>query len=117
MLNVHSHPQPQDETLSGSGIQSGPRIQSGLPMQQSCRENLPAVSAPDVVAGSDGFLAPDIRLLQEDMYRPAKKRRTGFEVQVEPISDFISKGLITMDYAIECFTTYVHAICAWRLIH
>ncbi|KAL2847538.1 hypothetical protein BJY01DRAFT_234220 [Aspergillus pseudoustus] len=39
--------------------------------------------------------------------RPAKKRRSGFEVREEPISDFISKGMISMDYAVDCFTTYI----------
>lgn len=97
MLSVHSQP------LSGSGLDT---------VQQ------PSVSPPQVVAESAGFLAPDMRLplqprlqdLQGDVYRAPKRRRTGFEVREEPISDFISKGLITMDYAVECFTTCVYSV-------
>lgn len=105
MLSVHSQPQPQPQAqaLSGSGLHT---------VQQ------PSVSPPQVVAESAGFLAPDMRLplqsrlqdLQGDMYRAPKRRRTGFEVREEPISDFISKGLITMDYAVECFATCVYSV-------
>lgn len=103
MLSVHSQPQRQPQPLSGSGFDT---VQH------------PSVSPPQVVAGSAGFLAPDMRLplqprlqdLQGDVYRAPKRRRTGFEVREEPISDFISKGLITMDYAVECFTTCVYSV-------
>ncbi len=99
MLSVQSQPQ----ALAGSGVD--PELSVSVPQ--------PSVSSPSQV------LAPDMRLpavpprlpvLQGDMYRPAKKRRTGFEVREEPISDFISKGLITMDYAVECFTTWVRLL-------
>ncbi|KAI9045788.1 putative C6 transcription factor [Aspergillus affinis] len=39
--------------------------------------------------------------------RPPKRRRSGFEVRNEPVLDFISKGLITVDYAVSCFKTYI----------
>lgn len=99
MLSVQSQPQ----ALAGSGVD--PELSVSVPQ--------PSVSSPSQV------LAPDMRLpavpprlpvLQGDMYRSAKKRRTGFEVREEPISDFISKGLITMDYAVECFTTWVRLL-------
>lgn len=93
------------QALSGSGVDAGLSVS----VQQ------PSVSPPQVVGDGAGFLAPDMRVpavqrlqdLQGDVYRPPKRRRTGFEVREEPISDFISKGLITMDYAVECFTTCV----------
>ena len=34
---------------------------------------------------------------------PARQRRSGFDIREEPISDFISKGLMTMDQAMSCF--------------
>ncbi|OJJ03966.1 hypothetical protein ASPVEDRAFT_54239 [Aspergillus versicolor CBS 583.65] len=91
------------QALSGSGVGAGLSVS----VQQ------PSVSPPQVVGDGAEFLAPDVRVpavqrlqdLQGDVYRPPKRRRTGFEVREEPISDFISKGLITMDYAVECFTT------------
>jgi hypothetical protein len=39
--------------------------------------------------------------------RPLKRKRSGFEVRDEPIADFIDKGLITIEYAVSYFTTYV----------
>ncbi|KAL4922603.1 hypothetical protein BDW62DRAFT_207314 [Aspergillus aurantiobrunneus] len=98
MLRVVS--QPESQTLTGVG--------------------LPTPSPQQAMAENTGFLAPEIRLpgtcsempLQprippvQEMDRPTKRRRSGFEVREEPISDFISKGLITMDYAVDCFTTY-----------
>ncbi|KAL4860861.1 hypothetical protein BDV12DRAFT_204612 [Aspergillus spectabilis] len=107
MLRLHSQPQSQP-----------------LLSQPECpgqRESLPLPSPPQMVTDSAGFLAPDSRLpdtqseiplhsrgqvSQHEMYRPAKRRRSGFEVREEPISDFISKGLITVEYAVECFTTF-----------
>ncbi|KAE8373364.1 hypothetical protein BDV26DRAFT_285196 [Aspergillus bertholletiae] len=37
---------------------------------------------------------------------PARQRRSGFDIREEPITDFISKGLMTVDQAMSCFTTF-----------
>ncbi|KAL5334129.1 hypothetical protein BJX70DRAFT_402912 [Aspergillus crustosus] len=85
------------------------------------RGSLPLPSPPQVLADATGFLPPGsvfsgtqgeiplqarVHASQGDIYRPAKRRRSGFEVREEPISDFITKGFITVEYAIECFTTF-----------
>ncbi|KAL4810617.1 hypothetical protein BDV18DRAFT_155230 [Aspergillus unguis] len=62
----------------------------------------------------DAIPTPGSTLLGQQMplqtpvqdFRPTKRRRSGFEVKEDPILDFISKNLITMDYAVECFTTF-----------
>lgn len=40
---------------------------------------------------------------------PAKRRRSGVEVQIqdEPIIDFVTKGLISVEHAMACFQTWV----------
>ncbi|KAL4953564.1 C6 zinc finger domain protein [Aspergillus filifer] len=60
-------------------------------------------------SGSNGYLPQTgIHLpeVESQTHRPAKRRRSGFEVREEPISDFVTKGLITPDYALDCFTTF-----------
>lgn len=41
---------------------------------------------------------------------PARRRCSGVEVQIqdEPIIDFVTKGLISVEHAIACFQTWVH---------
>lgn len=74
-----------------SGFQSGP----GVEMAMS-----PVIGS--LLNQSQMPLQPPV---QQAEARPAKKRRSGFEVREELISDFISKGLVTLDYAVECYTT------------
>ncbi|KAL4940559.1 hypothetical protein BDV06DRAFT_224002 [Aspergillus oleicola] len=93
------------QTLS---VETLPQAQLSVPGQQ---ESLPSTSSPQVMPGNNGFLAESgihlpPRVKSHEMYRPAKRRRSGFEVREEPISDFITKGLITPDYAVDCFTTF-----------
>ncbi|PYH99268.1 C6 zinc finger domain protein [Aspergillus ellipticus CBS 707.79] len=38
--------------------------------------------------------------------RHGKQRRSGFDIREEPISDFISEGLMTFDQAMSCFKTF-----------
>ncbi|PYI04881.1 C6 zinc finger domain protein [Aspergillus sclerotiicarbonarius CBS 121057] len=38
--------------------------------------------------------------------RSARQRRSGFDIREEPISDFISRGLMTVDQAMSCFRTF-----------
>ncbi|KAL2819038.1 hypothetical protein BDW59DRAFT_151646 [Aspergillus cavernicola] len=100
MLRLHS--QPDNEVLS----------QNQLPLQPLSR-----VSPPQGMPDNAGFLAsgaipsemplqPRIHGSQGGIYRPARRQCSGFEVREEPISDFITKGMITMDYAVDCFTTF-----------
>lgn len=41
---------------------------------------------------------------------PAKRRCPGVETQIkdEPIIDFVTKGLISVEHAMACFQTWVH---------
>ncbi|OJJ70686.1 hypothetical protein ASPBRDRAFT_197378 [Aspergillus brasiliensis CBS 101740] len=38
--------------------------------------------------------------------RPVQSRRSGFDIREEPISDFISRGMMTADQAMSCFGTF-----------
>ncbi|KAL4965741.1 putative C6 transcription factor, partial [Aspergillus stella-maris] len=74
--------------------------------------SLPTTSPPQVLSRGNEFLPQSgihlpPRVESHEMHRPAKRRRSGFEVREEPISDFVTKGLITPDYAVECFATYI----------
>ena len=104
--------QAQNRTQSQAGAITGAE-QPGDADQQTCQESFSAI-APPVIAesatllGQDSMpLQPPVQAPQGETHRPAKRRRPGFEVREEPISDFISKGLITMDYAVDCFTACV----------
>ncbi|RAH63829.1 putative C6 transcription factor [Aspergillus aculeatinus CBS 121060] len=44
--------------------------------------------------------------MDEETVRPVKRKRSGFEVKEEPISDFVSQGLMTADQAVACFRTF-----------
>ncbi|KAL4745210.1 hypothetical protein BDW72DRAFT_211648 [Aspergillus terricola var. indicus] len=103
--------QAQSRTQGQVGALTGVE-QSGDTDQQTCRESFSTI-APPVMAESAAFLEqdsiplqPPVQASQKEPRRLAKRRRSGFEVREEPISDFISKGLITMDYAVDCFTAW-----------
>ncbi|KAL4910494.1 hypothetical protein BDW74DRAFT_171959 [Aspergillus multicolor] len=79
---------------------------------QTCGESFSTISPP-VMTENTPFLGQNnmplqqhAPLIQDEMHRPAKRRRSGFEIREDPITDFISKGLITMEYAANCFTTF-----------
>jgi hypothetical protein len=104
--------QAQNRTQGQAGALTGVE-QPGNADQQTCRESFSTI-APPVIAESAVFLGqdsmplqPPVQAPQGETRRPAKRRRSGFEVREEPISDFISKGLITVDYAVDCFTACV----------
>ncbi|RAK73887.1 putative C6 transcription factor [Aspergillus fijiensis CBS 313.89] len=44
--------------------------------------------------------------MDEETVRPVKRKRSGFEVKEELISDFVSQGLMTADQAVACFRTF-----------
>ncbi|OJK02911.1 hypothetical protein ASPACDRAFT_24077 [Aspergillus aculeatus ATCC 16872] len=44
--------------------------------------------------------------MDEETVRPVRRKRSGFEVKEEPISDFVSQGLMTADQALACFRTF-----------
>lgn len=56
-------------------------------------------------AGVFQFQTPGIQTA-----RPVQSRRSGFDIREEPVSDFISRGMMTADQAMSCFGTYVDAI-------
>ncbi|KAL4981742.1 hypothetical protein BDW68DRAFT_196104 [Aspergillus falconensis] len=102
--------QAESRTQGRAGVLTGVE-QSADANQQPSQESFSTISPP-VMAESATFLEqgnmpmqPRVQAAQGETHRPAKRRRSGFEVREEPISDFISKGLITMDYAVDCFTT------------
>lgn len=53
----------------------------------------------------NGPLLQQLQTAEVNSPHPARQRRSGFDVREEPISDFISKGLMTIDQAMSCFTT------------
>ncbi|KAL4928064.1 putative C6 transcription factor [Aspergillus undulatus] len=102
MLRLQSQPSQalSVETLS----------QAQLPVSGQ-RDSLPTTSPPQIDPGNAAFLAQNEIPVQprnrvQEVYRPAKRRRSGFEVREEPISDFIGKGFITVEYAVDCFATF-----------
>ncbi|KAL4896517.1 hypothetical protein BDV59DRAFT_170884 [Aspergillus ambiguus] len=90
-----------------------------LPVQQPCSVPSPGqmVSAPPGIpaylgpasvelAGSQRNLLSQNNLSENKSARSGKRKRSGFEVRCDPISDFITEGLMTMEYAMSCFRTY-----------
>ncbi|KAL3459770.1 hypothetical protein BJX64DRAFT_199504 [Aspergillus heterothallicus] len=117
--NAHPRSHPQPGALAG--VDDFSQVHHVPEPVQQCRESVSRTSPPQPATDAAGFLhqsatnlAPRsdiplqdrIRPAQYEMRRPAKKRRSGFEVREEPISDFISKGMISLDYAVDCFTTF-----------
>ncbi|PLB46869.1 C6 zinc finger domain protein [Aspergillus steynii IBT 23096] len=101
-------------------------------ISQSCHESLRTPSPPRIAPTSASITAFDtmaspeaiphsrqysaagevhlqspLQAANSETSRPSKRRRSGFEIRDEPVSDFISKGLITADYAVSCFNTYI----------
>ncbi|KAL3443212.1 hypothetical protein BJX65DRAFT_285618 [Aspergillus insuetus] len=126
MLRVNSQPNSDAHGLTGIDSFSQPQLPD--PVQQQCRESV-SLTSPQQIAtetGADvaGFMPPTsenpssvhgaIQLQSRirpvpfhgGIPRPSKKRRSGFEVREEPISDFVSMGMITLEYAVDCFTTF-----------
>jgi hypothetical protein len=125
MLRVNSQPHSDAHGLTGIEPFSQPQLPDTL--QQQCRESV-SLTSPQQIAtetGADvaGFMPPTSANLSNvrgeiplqsrirpvpfhgDGSRPSKKRRSGFKVREEPISDFVSMGMITLEYAVDCFTT------------
>jgi hypothetical protein len=116
LLRLHS--QTSVVPLAG-GVASPP---DPLPAQQPC----PVPSPAQMLSGAPGDMPAYLDSTSVDMTgpqrdvllqsippeneytRPAKRKRSGFEVRCDPIADFISKGMITVEYAVSCFQTYVH---------
>lgn len=63
--------------------------------------SIPTLS-PNEIATQSIYEAPN-----QTITRPLKRKRSGFEIRDEPIADFIDKGLITPEYAVSYFNTYV----------
>ncbi|EAU36243.1 conserved hypothetical protein [Aspergillus terreus NIH2624] len=115
LLRLHS--QTSVVPLAG-GVASPP---DPLPAQQPC----PVPSPAQMLSGAPGDMPAYLDSTSVDMTgpqrdvllqsippeneyaRPAKRKRSGFEVRCDPIADFISKGMITVEYAVSCFQTYI----------
>ncbi|KAL2840605.1 hypothetical protein BJX68DRAFT_258430 [Aspergillus pseudodeflectus] len=128
MLRGNAQPQNGTDTHALAGIEpfSQPQPQPPDPAQQ-CRESVSLTSPQQISAAASvpGFMPPAepnfssargefpvqsrVRRAQAhgDGLRASKKRRSGFEVREEPIADFVSLGMITLEYAVDCFTTYI----------
>ncbi|KAL2787880.1 C6 zinc finger domain protein [Aspergillus keveii] len=126
MLRVNSQPHSDAHGLTGIEPFSQPQLPDTL--QQQCRESISLTSPQQIPTetGADvaGFMPSTSANLSNvrgeislqsrirpvpfhgDGSRPSKKRRSGFEVREEPISDFVSMGMITLEYAVDCFTTF-----------
>ncbi|KAE8419811.1 hypothetical protein BDV36DRAFT_282021 [Aspergillus pseudocaelatus] len=55
----------------------------------------------------NGSIFQQLQTAEVNSPHPARQRRSGFDIREEPISDFISKGLMTIDQAMSCFRTYI----------
>lgn len=64
-------------------------------------ESIPALSPNETSAQSPYGNSNQI------ITQPLKRKRSRFEIRDGPIADFIDKGLITLDYAVSYFNTYV----------
>ncbi|RDW57883.1 putative C6 transcription factor [Aspergillus mulundensis] len=103
--------QPDAHAFNGAGQSTGPGAES---QTSRCGESFSTIS-PAVTAMTENatgtFLGQSSVPLQQHVpalqeMRPAKRRRSEFEIREEPISDFIRQGLITTAYARDCFTTF-----------
>ncbi|KAJ5842224.1 hypothetical protein N7534_012054 [Penicillium rubens] len=96
----YPHPQhhPQDE-FSSVPVPSSGGYTNGHQCQRSMPGSIPALS-PNETSARPIFAADQI------ITRPPKRKRSGFEIRDEPITDFIDKGLITLECAVSYFNTF-----------
>ncbi|KNG88892.1 C6 zinc finger domain protein [Aspergillus nomiae NRRL 13137] len=59
-----------------------------------------------IPAHRNGSIFQELQPAEVHSPHPARQRRSGFDVREEPISDFISKGLMTIDHAMSCFRAF-----------
>jgi hypothetical protein len=85
-------PHSQDDSLDGQVDLLGDGCQSG-----SIPEAIPLPSPNTIPA----------QPLCEDSNPPLTGRCSGFEIRDEPVTDFIDKGLLTLEYAVFYFNVYV----------
>ncbi|CEL09281.1 Putative C6 zinc finger domain protein [Aspergillus calidoustus] len=127
MLRGNSQPQNDTDTHVLAGIEPFSQLQPTDPdPAQQCRGSVSLISPRQISAAASvpGLMPPAepnfssargqipvqsrVRRAQAhgDVFRASKKRRSGFEVREEPIADFVSLGMITLEYAVDCFTTF-----------
>ncbi|KAL3483987.1 hypothetical protein BJX62DRAFT_230603 [Aspergillus germanicus] len=126
MLRVNSQPRSDAHVPALTRIEPFSQPPPPDAVQQQCRESVSLTSPQQMTAeaGAVGFMPQTTTTLSSvrgdiplqsrirpvppygDGFRPSKKRRSGFEVREEPISDFVSMGMITLEYAVDCFTTF-----------
>ncbi|KAL2822407.1 C6 zinc finger domain protein [Aspergillus granulosus] len=113
ILLVNSQPHSEVPT----GVETFSQTQLSA---QQCHESVSLTSPLQRPTEATEFIHPNVNLSNQsgiplqsrirpahrEIPRPAKKRRSGFEVREERISDFVSKGMISIDYAVDCFTTF-----------
>ncbi|KAL3478480.1 hypothetical protein BJX99DRAFT_256377 [Aspergillus californicus] len=105
MLNLNS--QPHDATGTGvKALSHGQHLSETSPAQIIQPTSFVLSSTHPAGSQSEMPFQHRISISEGPIYRPAKRRRAGFEVREESISDFISKGFVTVDYAVECFVTF-----------
>ncbi|CAG8156316.1 unnamed protein product [Penicillium nalgiovense] len=95
----YPHPQhhPQDEP-SSVPVPSSAGYANGHQHQRSMPGSIPALS-PNETSARPIYASSQI------ITRPPKRKRSGFEIRDEPITDFIDKGLITLECAVSYFNT------------
>ncbi|KAJ6183698.1 transcriptional regulator family: Fungal Specific TF [Penicillium mononematosum] len=96
----YPHPQhhSQDE-FSSVPIPSSAGYENGHQHQRSMPGSIPALS-PNETSARPIYASSQI------ITRPLKRKRSGFEIRDEPITDFIDKGLITLECAVSYFNTF-----------
>ncbi|CAI7630039.1 unnamed protein product [Penicillium glandicola] len=93
----HSHDHHQDEfpnipTTRSVAYTNNRQYQSSMP------GSIPAIS-PNETSARPPYPSNQI------ITRPSKRKRSGFEIRDEPITDFIDKGLISLECAMSYFNT------------
>ncbi|KAJ5965158.1 transcriptional regulator family: Fungal Specific TF [Penicillium vulpinum] len=84
---------PNIPATSSAGYTNGQQYQRSIP------GSIPAMS-PNETSAQALYASKQI------ITRPLKRKRSRFEIREDPITDFINKGLITLECAVSYFNTY-----------
>ncbi|OQE03012.1 hypothetical protein PENVUL_c036G01024 [Penicillium vulpinum] len=91
---------PNIPATSSAGYTNGQQYQRSIP------GSIPAMS-PNETSAQALYASKQI------ITRPLKRKRSRFEIREDPITDFINKGLITLECAVSYFNTFFEGcVCA-----
>lgn len=89
---------PRPETIEAATVQATPGNVDCSLCQRHSQTEISSQSLYLPQASCDG-----------QFRRPAKRKRSAFEIREQAVEDFIDKGLITLEFAMSCFETSVTA--------